>query len=124
MDVRCQKCGIEYEFDDAKVTTAGVTVKCTSCGHVFKVKRDAPVADPMAQFGAGASMQADLPRTSTATTLPPIQSQGDAEWMVRQQSGTVFRFKELTTLQKWIVERKVGRDDEISKTGRSWKRLG
>ena len=43
---------------------------------------------------------------------------------MRQASGNVFTFRELTTLQKWIVERKVTRDDEISLTGESWKRLG
>ena len=103
MDVRCTKCGIEYEFDDAKVTAAGVTVKCTSCGHVFKVKREeAPLAAP--------------PHSGSF--------RADGEWMVKQQGGTIYRFKELTTLQKWIVERKVGRDDEISKTGNTWKRLG
>jgi predicted Zn finger-like uncharacterized protein len=124
MDVRCQKCGIEYEFDDAKVTAAGVTVKCTNCGHVFKVKRD-EAAIALAAFGPGANMAQDLPRTATATTLPPVNPKGDgAEWMVRQPNGSVFRFKELTTLQKWIVERKVNREDEISKTGKSWKKLG
>ncbi|MEO1172799.1 MAG: tetratricopeptide repeat protein, partial [Myxococcota bacterium] len=30
----------------------------------------------------------------------------------------------LTTLQRWIVERKVSRDDEISRTGQKWERLG
>jgi tetratricopeptide (TPR) repeat protein len=44
--------------------------------------------------------------------------------MIRQASGSVFKFKELTTLQRWIVERRVTRDDEISKTGETWKRLG
>src|SRR2546423_1081542 len=63
----------------------------------------------------------------SATTLP-TQSGGPGgaarEWKVRQANGNVFTFKELTTLQKWIVERKVSRDDEISLTGESWKRLG
>ncbi len=44
--------------------------------------------------------------------------------MVKKTDGQTFRFRELTTLQKWIVERKVGRDDEISRTAKSWKKLG
>ena len=101
MDVRCTKCGVEYEFDEDRVSPAGVTVKCTSCGHVFKVKPGG--AEPDA----------------------PVDDAGRADgWMVRHKDGTVLRFKELTTLQKWIVEQKVGRDDEISKTGKSWKHLG
>ena len=43
MDVRCERCKTEYEFDDARITEAGVTVKCTTCGHVFKVKKKALV---------------------------------------------------------------------------------
>ena len=39
MDVRCEKCQTDYELDEAKVTGSGVTVKCTACGHLFKVVR-------------------------------------------------------------------------------------
>lgn len=115
MDVRCTRCGIEYEFDDAKVTAAGVTVKCTSCGHVFKVKREEPSP---AAFGPSPQNPFLQPQSTFARGLD------GGEWMVKRTDGQVFRFKELTTLQKWIVERKVGRDDEISKTGKTWKKLG
>jgi predicted Zn finger-like uncharacterized protein len=37
MDVRCGRCGTEYDFDDALVSERGTTVKCTNCGHQFKV---------------------------------------------------------------------------------------
>lgn len=37
MDVRCGRCGTEYDFDDALISERGTTVKCTSCGHQFKV---------------------------------------------------------------------------------------
>ncbi|MBX3183527.1 MAG: zinc-ribbon domain-containing protein [Polyangiaceae bacterium] len=37
MDVSCSRCGTEYEFDDALVSDRGTTVKCTHCGHQFKV---------------------------------------------------------------------------------------
>ncbi len=96
MDVRCDKCNSEYELDDSRVTAQGVSVKCTSCGHIFRVTRGAP-------------------STKSPTT---------GDWMIRQASGHVFKFKELTTLQRWIVERRVTREDEISKTGETWKRLG
>ncbi len=97
MDVRCESCNSEYEFDGARIPSAGLPVKCSTCGHVFRVYP--PHGD-----------------------LPPSTSSG--EWMVRQANGSVFTFRELTTLQRWIVERKVARGDEISKTGKQWKRLG
>ncbi len=102
MDVKCQHCGVEYEFDDDRITPEGVTVKCTACGHIFKVKREVRVV------------------TEPVQDAQKIGS----DWMVRQPSGNVFTFKELTTLQRWIVERKVARSDEISRTGKTWKRLG
>jgi predicted Zn finger-like uncharacterized protein len=115
MDVRCEKCKTEYEFDDARISEAGVTVKCTSCGHIFKVKKKALLLTvPVSPH--------DLESRSAA--VPAASAERAREWKVRQSSGNVFTFKELTTLQKWIVERKVTRDDEISLTGESWKRLG
>ncbi len=39
MDVTCEKCQTEYEFDDALVSEQGTSVRCTQCGHRFKVKR-------------------------------------------------------------------------------------
>lgn len=120
MDVRCEKCKTEYEFDDARITEAGVTVKCTTCGYVFKVKKKAlfvtvPVKPDDA---AGASPLTQAASPSTEGKEKP------KEWKVRQVTGNVFNFKELTTLQKWIVERKVTREDEISLTGETWKKLG
>lgn len=103
MNVRCERCGTVYEFDEAKATEAGVPVKCSSCSHVFLVRRSA---------------------ATTPTAPLPAPSEKPRNWKVRQSNGNVFTFRELTTLQRWIVERKVFRDDEISLTGETWKRLG
>jgi predicted Zn finger-like uncharacterized protein len=107
MDVRCERCGTEYEFEDNRVTEEGVTVKCSTCGHLFKIRKKSFVLTEPVTLGKKEGEDA-----------------GDRNWMVRKADGTVLSFKELTTLQKWIVERKVSRDDEISKSGETWKRLG
>ncbi len=39
MHVQCESCGTEYEFDDALVSGRGTTVKCSTCGFQFKVRR-------------------------------------------------------------------------------------
>ncbi|WP_394850396.1 zinc-ribbon domain-containing protein [Pendulispora brunnea] len=39
MYVQCERCQTEYDFDDALVSERGTTVKCTSCGHQFRVRR-------------------------------------------------------------------------------------
>jgi len=122
MDVSCPRCKTEYEFDDARVPDSGVTVKCTSCNHVFRVrKKTAPTSTTSQPAFVPTPKVGDetLPARS-----PQLQQAAVREWKVRQPSGNIFSFKELTTLQKWIVERKVSRDDEISLTGEAWKRLG
>lgn len=37
MDVICEQCGAEYEFDETLLSDKGTTVKCSACGHVFRV---------------------------------------------------------------------------------------
>lgn len=106
MDVRCEQCGTEYEFDDDRLGRESVTVKCASCGHVFKVRKEEPS------------------ETARPAAAAAEKARKGGLWMVRQANGNVLTFKELTTLQKWIVERKVTREDEISKSGETWKRLG
>lgn len=106
MDIVCPQCSTEYEFEDSKVTEAGVTVKCANCGYTFKVRRRQIVeTEPVIEDAE-----------------PPVAE--EKLWMVQTTHGEVLRFKELPTLQQWIVERKVGREDRISRTGETWKRLG
>jgi len=111
MDVRCERCKTLYELDDARVSEAGTTVRCTTCGHVFRVRKKVfLMTEPV---GAGGE--------STAVPPPVVEK---PPWRVRSPSGRVIAFRELTSMQKWIVERKFGRDDEISLHGDTWKRLG
>lgn len=107
MDVRCERCETEYELEDETVTEGGVPVQCTSCGHTFFVTR---------------------PGTTGATKRPPAPAPAEAElapadWLLETADGQLHRFRNLTSLQKWIIERKVTRDDKISRTGHAWRRL-
>jgi len=111
MDVRCERCKTLYELDDARVSEAGTTVRCTTCGHVFRVRKKVLLMTEA--VGAGGE--------STAVPPPVVDKPA---WRVRSPSGRVIAFRELTSMQKWIVERKFGRDDEISLHGDHWKRLG
>ena len=89
MDVRCEQCQTEYELDEARVTEQGVTVKCTQCGHMFKVRRRAGTPPP-----------APIP---TAAPPPAALAGAPSVWLIRNNIGEIRRFKELTTLQQWIV---------------------
>ena len=102
MEVICSSCGTEYDFDEARVPTDGVTVKCTTCGHIFKVTKEGAISNVASE--------------STS-------KKKGANWQIKKQNGDHLSFKALSTLQKWIVERKVAADDEISRTGDKWTRL-
>lgn len=172
MDVRCEKCGTEYELDDARLKPSGVTVKCTSCDHVFRVRRHS-----ITTAGVGTGIEIDEPppgtkrpdtmredalpeghgateveRTSRSVpgsdTIPvtPVDADGastprairltpssaraharrgrERNWLVRLPSGDIETCRELATLHQWIISGKVSRISGISRTGKTWKRLG
>jgi predicted Zn finger-like uncharacterized protein len=94
MDVVCDRCKTEYEFDDALVSERGTTVKCTNCSHQFKIFR------------------------------PPSEAESGRAWTLRRPDGTVIPFDSLAVLQKWILEGRVSKMDEIARSGDGWKPLG
>ena len=52
MDVTCERCGTEYEFDETLVSERGTTVKCTNCGHLFNLS----VLSIVVRTSAGSAM--------------------------------------------------------------------
>lgn len=45
-------------------------------------------------------------------------------WLVRKRGATeVLRCPDLATLYQWIVEKRLVRDDEVSRGGRKWRRM-
>ena len=101
-------CGAATAALNTKSTTTAWPRACAACGSAVEVAREEG-ADKAAKGGAEAAADGGRPK---------------GQWLLRRPNGSVQTFKELTTLQKWIVERKVSRDDEISKSGETWKRLG
>ena len=55
-----------------------------------------------------------------------VTDQGPAErqWMVRLENGETKTCRELATLQQWIVAGVATREALISRSGKTWKRLG
>jgi predicted Zn finger-like uncharacterized protein len=85
MDVRCDRCGTEYEFDDALVSERGTSVKCTTCGHQFKVFR------------------------------PRVEGAVPEQWVIRAADGRELVFHSLRELKAGIMARQVVRTDRIAR---------
>src|SRR3569623_3130883 len=120
MDVRCEKCGTEYELDESRLKPGGVTGKCTNCGHMFKIRKRTPtnVGLPTVQDTAPPG-----PRVATRTpskppetvspmsraraasappiaiTDPPSGPPRERVWMVRLATGETKPCRGLATLQ-------------------------
>ena len=112
MDVRCDRCQTEYEFDENYLTPNGVAVKCTTCGNVFKVRRS--VTQPLI---------VSTPSPSSSS-MPASAPAGMSLSLVRWRAGQTLPLKDLTELQRWVVERKVAREDEVSFGGEGFRKLG
>lgn len=95
MNVTCERCNTEYDFDDTLVSGRGTTVKCTNCGHLFKVRKKS--ADPAA---------------------------APEKWVVRTVDGRELQFNALRELQAAITARSIGREDVLSRGGSRPRRLG
>ena len=46
------------------------------------------------------------------------------EWVIETAAGRTHHLSDLTTLHKWIIERRVARADRISHRGEPWQPLG
>ena len=105
MQVKCDQCGTEYAIEESRVPEAGLKGKCTHCGHVFPLRR---------------TLQLDFDAVSKKLEKAAKSS----KWRIRKASGEELEFSDLGTLRRWIVQKKVHREDQISKTGDDWKPLG
>ncbi len=94
MEVRCNRCGTEYEFDDVLISERGTTVKCTNCGFQFKV------------------------------FAPGSRAVAPERWSVRTVAGEELVFGSLRDLQRGIAERRVGPQDLLSRGSDPPRRLG
>jgi predicted Zn finger-like uncharacterized protein len=94
MDVRCSRCGTDYEFDDTLISERGTTVKCTNCSYQFKI----------------------FP--------PKSADSAPERWTVLTAAGRELVFTSLRELQRGISDRKVGPNDLLSRGRQPPRALG
>ncbi|MBI5069211.1 MAG: zinc-ribbon domain-containing protein [Deltaproteobacteria bacterium] len=129
MEVRCERCRAQYVFSDDQVGEQGLTVRCSNCGHLFKVKKKAlvvtlPVNDEAGAAGAVSAADAQRAAAVQAAAQAVKAESERSGWTLRQPSGQTYAFRDMTTLHRWIVERKAHREDEIARGTEPWRRLG
>jgi predicted Zn finger-like uncharacterized protein len=94
MDVRCNRCSTDYEFDDALISDRGTTVQCTNCGYQFKIFPE---------------------RTQVVSP---------ERWVVHTMSGKELVYTSLRALQRAIGAHQVGPKDLLSRGNQPSRPLG
>ncbi|MBE7453632.1 MAG: zinc-ribbon domain-containing protein [Kofleriaceae bacterium] len=101
MDVRCEKCNTEYELDEARLKPGGVTVKCTTCGHMFKIRKRSPTQGGIPVVRAGT---ASAPPPPQAPTAPRRASRSPAHGVPRNRGRRPARGRSPAAGERsWIL---------------------
>ncbi|MBN2722506.1 MAG: zinc-ribbon domain-containing protein [Deltaproteobacteria bacterium] len=116
MDISCNHCGTEYEFEDEDIPEEGIRVKCEVCQNIFVISKTPP--------GDAEKPESDEYTDDEEGALEEEEEEEEEKtFMIRNTEGEILRFRELDTLHDWIRDGTVGGDDEISSNGESWATL-
>ncbi len=94
MEIRCERCNAAYEVKDESLGAAGLGVRCSRCGHNFRVRK------------------------------PPAPPPSQSLLVRKHRTGEVYACADLALLKRWAGERRAVREDELSAGGGPWRKLG
>lgn len=132
MYIECDNCsaGFELELPPAAFELGrNLKFRCTSCGHSFLVVEGGAVVDSVVLAGPEPA-EREPPSVTTveedgagAAQLPPVSpAPRPMEHVLLRQEGTAYNVPDLATLQRWVVERRVGPEDELDFGDKEWVR--
>src|SRR5512141_3018477 len=106
MEIRCDRCHAECKLEGDITPGSRTSVQCSDCGNIIVLGPKTPSPDqPLAD-----------------ASPPPGADAG--QWRIETAHGRSLRAPDLATLHRWIIERRVTREDRISADGSSWQRVG
>lgn len=140
MNIRCENCGAEHELDPpAWVLSSGrpFRFRCSVCGHSQMAEpptalalpdgaSDVPPEPRSMTPAAGSDGDATPVRATAPREAAPAggEAASEADSVFLKQDGKVYLVKDWATLQRWIMERRVGREDLVSEGGVRWEPIG
>ena len=116
MQIVCPKCQAEYELDPPAAPFArdqDLVFRCSACSASIPLRRDASAQPAVDEEKSAESAPADS----------PAAPDGPAGFVLRQE-GNTYHVRDEAMLQRWIAERRIWPDDEVSESGGAWKRVG
>jgi hypothetical protein len=107
VQIRCDNCQAAYDVDPPAGSAAALVemmFRCTECGRTF------PIC-----FGE--------PEVAHSPQVQPAAEE-ETKGLLLKQDGKVYHVQDLAKLQRWIAERRVLADDEVSRGGGAWQAVG
>ena len=126
MNIVCERCNTVYRFDAARLPPGGKKVQCSQCNHVFVVKPPTPpvAGAPVSVTSGVIQLDSSQRRAEPLNPTGPAPSASQERRLILRQDGTRYSVKDMNTLQRWIMERRITRDAEFSEDGVNWTRVG
>jgi hypothetical protein len=87
--------------------------------------RPEPKSAPSPQASSGSKTSSSGPPQTASVAGHGVATSTQRPWLVRKRGANeVLSCPDLSTLRQWIVDRRIARDDEISRSGQRWRRMG
>ncbi len=130
MIVTCEHCKARYRLSDSKIKGRGARITCPKCRHVFVVYVEgadqAPAGDEESNSHAASRPEPQAPPEPEPPKAENLDFRkvGISTWKVKVKIGLVYDFSDISTLRKYIQDKRVTADDVISYDGAEWVRIG
>ena len=115
MEVVCPRCESRHRFEpppSSRSRSRALKFRCSDCGNTF----------PLPTSNEAAAVEAEPPARPGAV-LAPVAGRGEPVRLLRQ-GLQVYPVPDLATLQRWIIEQRVTRMDQVSLHGMRWQAVG
>lgn len=124
----CEKCNTRYRYDASKIPAGGRKMRCSTCGHIFLAMPRTIVAGNPVTPGEGGDddeSELQLEEEENASKKPAAEPKKDEKKkrILLRQDGTRYAVADTATLQRWIVERRISREAELSLDGEVWEKV-
>ncbi len=127
MQVKCDRCGQNYEVNDSRISPQGAKIKCPSCANIFVVrpaKTAAAAQEPASNPNDSAvKLQTPIKPKSAAEPKPEPPKVEEDEWRI-QNMGLTYTFHDLESLHNWLGGRPALDGVKIAHNKDDWKELG
>ena len=131
------RAGSSQVVSPSSAPTAGTCSRSASARTRTSVSRDAARRRPVAAPPPSPRRRVEAEAADAAATMSAARAEATRrsasrlavgtdrrQWLVRLENGETKTCRELATLQQWIVAGVVARESLISRSGKTWKRLG